>query len=199
MRAIAAALLLVLATPGVSEAQGWWWQFSYNMGATSGDTKDYVDHFSFRGVGFQGRKLMGFRSDWSLGFDVSWQVFAEQSSGTRLLDDASNSAISGTAYNYINAFPFLVSAHYYFGEGGRGATLGFVGLNAGPYYIERRTEAGLLAVTRDNWHFGVAPEVGVGIPTGSSLLTATARYNWTAEAGDLDYKFWTFAVGIASR
>ena len=67
------------------------------------------------------------------------------------------------------------------------------------YYIEQRTEAGLWAVTTDNWHFGGAPEVGIAMPAGRTVLTGTVRYNWTAEANGVDYKFWTFAVGIASR
>lgn len=199
MRAFAVALLLVLATSVEAKAQDWWWQFSYNMGATSGETKDYINQFSFRGMGFQGRKSMNFDNSWSLGFDASWQVFNEQSFGTTELDPEQRSQITGTAFKYINAFPILANAHYYFGQQRRGTSTGFVGLNAGLYYMERRTEAGLFAVTNDNWHFGAAPEVGVAVPAGRTYLTATARYNWTAEAGGVDYQFWTFMIGIASR
>lgn len=199
MRAMAIALLLVLATSVEAKAQDWWWQFSYNMGATSADTKDYISQFSFRGVGFQGRKFMNFQNQWSLGFDMSWQVFNEKNEGTTYLADDQRNALSGTAFKYINAFPILLSTHYYLGSERRGTTTGFVGVNGGLYYIERRTEAGLYALTEDNWHFGLAPEVGVALPAGRTFLTATARYNWTAKAGGLDYQFWTFIVGIASR
>lgn len=199
MRAIAIALLLVLSTSVEARAQDWWWQFSYNMGLTTGETKDYVDQYSFRGVGFQGRKMMNFQNTWSLGFDVNWQVFNEVDFGTEVLREEGQSAITGTFYRYINAFPLLVNGHYYFGENRRGTTTGFVGLNTGVYYIERRTEAGLFAVTSDNWHFGVAPEVGVGVPAGRTFLTGTVRYNWTTEAGGYDYQYLSFIIGIASR
>ena len=199
MRAIAFALLLVLASSVEAKAQHWWWQFSYNMGATAGETKDYIDEFSFRGVGFQGRKFMNFQNQWSLGFDLSWQVFNETSTGTTVVNEELRSAVSGTAFNYINAFPVLFNAHYYFGSQRRGTSTGFVGLNTGLYYMEQRTEAGLFAITQDTWHFGLAPEVGVGIPAGQSFLTLTARYNWTAKSDGLDYQFWTFALGMASR
>lgn len=199
MRAIAIALLLSAMSSAEVRAQDWWWQFSYNMGTTSGDTKDYLSQFSFRGVGFQGRKFMTFDNQWSVGFDVSWQVFNDKNSGTTVVNEGLRTAISGTAYKYINAFPFLANAHYYFGRERRGTTTGFVGANMGVYYIERRTEAGLYALTSDNWHFGLAPEIGVALPMGRAALTGTVRYNWTAKAGDFDYQFWTFMVGIASR
>lgn len=199
MRAIVFALLLVLTTSVEAKAQDWWWQFSYNMGATSGDTKDYVDQFSFRGFGFQGRKFMNFQNTWSVGFDLSWQVFNEKNSGTTVLDEENRSAVSGTAFKYVNAFPLLANAHYYFGDQRRGTSTGWVGAGAGLYYIEQRTDAGIWSITNDNWHFGLAPEVGVGVPAGRTYLTGTARYNWTAEAGGQDYQFWTFAIGIASR
>jgi hypothetical protein len=199
MRAILVALALVLASSGEAKAQDWWWQFSYNMGTPGGSTTDYIDNFSFRGIGFQGRKMMDFQNTWSLGFDVSWQVFNQENSGTTVVDEELRSAITGTAFKYINAFPLLANAHYYIGNRQRGSTLGFVGLNAGLYYIEQRTEAGLYALTSDNWHFGGAPEVGIAFPAGRTVLTGTVRYNVTAKAGGQDYQFWTFAVGIASR
>jgi hypothetical protein len=199
MRAIVLALLLVLTTSVEAKAQDWWWQFSYNMGATSGETRDYISQFSFRGMGFQGRRFMNFQNQWSLGFDLSWQVFNETNAGTTALDEERRSAISGTAFKYINAFPILVNAHYYFGNEQRGTTTGFAGVNTGVYYIEQRTEAGLWALTSDAWHFGIAPEVGVGVPAGRTYITGTLRYNWTAKAEDRDYQFWSFMIGIASR
>ena len=53
MRAIIVALALVLASSGEAKAQDWWWQFSYNMGTPGGSTTDYINSFSFRGIGFQ--------------------------------------------------------------------------------------------------------------------------------------------------
>ena len=52
MRAILVALALVLATSGEAKAQDWWWQFSYNMGTPGGSTTDYINSFSFRGIGY---------------------------------------------------------------------------------------------------------------------------------------------------
>ena len=201
MRAIAVALLLVLASSAEAKAQDWWWQFSYNMATTAGETRDFVDSFSFRGVGFQGRKMMNFNNTWSLGFDLGWQVFNDKGFGSSVVAEEQRGVITGTAYRYINTFPLLMNAHYYLGnrERGRSGSLGFVGLNAGVYYIEARTEAGLFAVTTDNWHFGAAPEVGIAFPAGRTVLTGTVRYNWTAESGGVDYQYWSFNVGIASR
>jgi hypothetical protein len=206
MRAVVLALFLVLASSAEAKAQDWWWQFSYNMGTPAANTRDYISEFSFRGVGFQGRKMMDFQNTWSLGFDLSWQVFNETNTGTTAfnpagtsLGDDSRSALSGTAFKYINAFPMLASGHYYIGGSRRGETIGWVGLNAGMYYIEERTEAGLWAVTNDAWLFGGAPEVGIAMPAGQTLLTGTVRYNWTAESNGIDVNFWTFAIGIASR
>ena len=52
------ALFLVLAGSAKAEAQEWWWGLTYQTALPSGDTKDIVDQFSWRNVGFEGRKML---------------------------------------------------------------------------------------------------------------------------------------------
>jgi hypothetical protein len=72
-----------------------------------------------------------------------------------------------------------------------------VGTGVGTYYIENRAELGLTSVTVNKWHFGIAPEVGVLVPSsrvGDGLLSV--KYNYAFEAGGVERAYWTFGVGL---
>jgi len=208
VRGIVASLALILVCSGEAKAQDWWWGIMYEMSATSslpGNSNmdfNFIEDFSFRGIGIEARYLPERGAKYSFGFNGSWNVLNEKSEfGTdRNTISLSNTDVTGTQLRYLNAVPLLANASYYFG--GRGGIRPFIGINAGTYYIERRVDIGVTAVVEDNWHFGWAPEAGVVVPLGRPevALLLMARYNWAFSAGGTgDQKYWGFNVGIAYR
>lgn len=197
VRGLSVALLLVVAASGSAQAQqgDWWGGVSYQGSLTAGETADFIDQFSFRNVAIEGRKMMS--DDLSIGMYFAWNVFNEDVTETVSMGSYD---VSGYQSRFINSFPMMASVHYYFGE-----TLGrsprfFIGTGVGTYFIENRLEIGTTAITLDNWHFGLAPEVGIALP--SSRYTGAVlnvKYNYAFEVDGVEASYWTFGIGFVAR
>jgi hypothetical protein len=106
-----------------------------------------------------------------------------------------NFTLTGDQYRYQNEFPMMVRGMRLFGapEGVRP----FIGAGIGVTYDIRRTDIGLYSVTADAWHFTMAPEIGINIPAGEKLLTASVRYHYGVKARDLgEVSYISFNLGI---
>ena len=188
-----AALLLVFALGNDAYAQGdWFFGFSYNVSVPTGNTKTFSNDVSFRGATFEGRYTIS--PNTSIGFEAGWHVFFEQTDQVIQFGEAD---VSGDQFRYTNSFPLLINGHYYLGR--RGGARFFGGLGAGAYIIERRLEIGTIAITESNWHFGLAPEIGVSMPLGwRSVGFLNARYNYAfASGGAPSQGYFSFGVGVA--
>ncbi len=156
IKAIIASLVLLLVSSGEAKAQDWWWGIMYEMSATSSlpgssdSDVNFIENFSFRGLGIEARYLPERGGKYSFGFNVAWNVLNEKNDfGTeRNTISLPNADVTGTQLRYFNAVPVLANASYYFGD--RGGIRPYLGINAGTYYIERRVEIGLVAITEDN-------------------------------------------------
>ena len=189
------SLFLVMNVFGQEMLSG----LSYNMGLTTSGTRDFVEDYSWRGFGFEVRS---FRNDnFSVGASFSWNIFDEKTGEVITFDQG---AVSGTQIRQLNAFPLMLNAHYYLGQYSD-RVRPYIGLNVGTYYIIQRLEIGVLALEENNWHFGVAPEIGFLFPTYSgSIFFVNVRYNQAFKAGSglaggegKDWQWFGFNVGIA--
>jgi hypothetical protein len=208
IKGIAASLAFLLLSGGEAQAQDWWWGITYNMSATSslpgssGGDVNFIEDFSFRGIGIDARYVPESGAKYSFGFNASWNVLNERSEfgSERNTISLPSADITGTQLRYFNSIPLLANASYYFGE--RGGIRPYVAVNAGTYYIERRVEIGVVAITEDNWHFGWAPEAGVVVPLGRPEVAflANVKYNWAfSSSGTGDQKYWGLNIGLAYR
>ena len=202
--ALAAGALLLVGVGELRAQQDWWWAVTWQLSTQSSlpssadlDT-NFVEDFSFRGVGFEGRYFPRNRDNLSFGIATSWNVLNEEIRGeTVSLPGADLTA--DTQLRTVNAFPILATSHLYFGE--RGGVRPYVGVGAGAYFIERRAELSIIAVDSGNWHFGWAPEAGIAVPLHRDLvLLGNARYNWAFSSGESgDQQYWSFGLGLAYR
>jgi opacity protein-like surface antigen len=170
-------------------------------GGSDGDI-NFVEVFSFRGIGIEARYVPERGANYSFGFSGSWNVLNEKNDfgSERNTIGLPGADVTGTQLRYINSIPLLANASYYFGD--RGGIRPYLGINAGTYYLERRIEIGVSAIQDDGWHFGWAPEAGVVVPLGRPevALLANVRYNWAFSAGGSgDQKYWGFNIGFAYR
>jgi opacity protein-like surface antigen len=170
---------------------------SYNMGLPTSMTRNFIQNYSWRGFGFEVRDFRG--DNLSVGGSFSWNIFAEKTDKVIYLE---NGAASGTQVRSLNVFPLMLNGHYYFGTSD--ALRPYLGLNVGTYYIRQRLEIGVIAPEDSHWHFGLAPEFGVMLPTYSgTIFFLNARYNYAFKAGkDLkgegkDWAYWGFNVGLS--
>ncbi|MEJ2585782.1 MAG: hypothetical protein P8Z38_12365, partial [Robiginitalea sp.] len=83
---------------------------TYSMGFPTGETSDYIDATSWRGVNLDYHYFL--QENLAIGFSTGWQVFNDdlgyvtETSGTETL--------SGYRYNYLNSYPLLVTGSYFF-------------------------------------------------------------------------------------
>lgn len=175
---------------------------SWDITVPLGKTSDYVDATSFLGFTMQWRTYV--TPSISLGASFSWNVLDKRSYETQAfsleleeLNRTINGHVSGEQFRYLNSFPMVAEANYYFGEPYDSKVRPYGGLGIGVTPIEKRTEIGVIALVDDNWHFTMAPEVGVLIPLDQFNLFAAANYNYAFKAnGSGEYTFITFNVGM---
>ncbi len=200
MRVVLLTLVAILVLGGSAWAQSYsgyypqefLWGISWNVGIPTSNTKDYTDKTSFRGAGLEGRKFV--KPDLTLGLSFSWNVFNEKSFRTDPVE-STGGEISGTQFRTLNIFPLLANIHKYWGY--YGGLRPYIGLGAGAYIIENRRELGLFSLQETNWHFGVAPEVGILMPSGRFLGFFNVRYNYTTSAGMTpEQSYLGFNVGL---
>jgi hypothetical protein len=169
------------------------WNFDWNMGFPMGDTKDYIGQPTFRGFSIEGR---GFVTDnITVGGIGAWNVFYENFGWTTNSDGTRT--IYGYKRRYLNVMPLMVTAHYYFSQG---QIQPYIGAGVGSYYIESRDFVGIYYIQGKDWHFGIAPEVGIIMPFGSgdTGMNINFKYNMAAKTKDQpSYSWLGVNVGIS--
>jgi len=189
---VALLLAAAFAQPVSAQRAGqWMWNAKYSTAMGMGTTSDYAGGFSWRGATFDIEKATS--NNLTVGLTFGWHVLDEKNTGTEFYDEG---AVSGTAFRYMNSAPILLTGNYFLGQ--RGSIRPYIGAGAGTYYIENRTEAGIIAITDSNWHLGLLGEAGLSIPRpGGTSLTLSARYNWGLETNDIERQYWTFSLGYS--
>lgn len=166
----------------------------YAINFPLGNTADYIEEASFRGISLDYRYFI--QPNIAVGVGTGWYTFYEkQDYGTYSSDDGALS-VSGVQYRYINSAPILFVGDYYFSPEEKMSP--FVGLGIGVTYNEINTEMGQFYVDIDTWQFSLAPEVGIrigGITGAWGFLSA--RYNNSFETSELDgQSYLTLNVGV---
>ena len=163
----------------------------YGVAFPMGKTRsDLISKTSWRNYGFEGRYFM--TGNVAVGGSFDWQVFYEETPAQVYNDGTLN--VHGKTYRYINAYPILVTGHYYlkdyFSPGP------YFGLGVGPAKIDQRTEMGLFSATDNYWHFGLAPEIGFHYPYSPSFgLELKVRYFYALKTSSADSYSW-LGLGI---
>ncbi len=187
---IAIITILFLISTTTSFAQGGGiWNFQWDLGFGTGQTKTFVNTSSFRGGSIEGRSFVTDKI--TIGGRVSWNTFYKDFGKVTRTSD--NSAITGYNKRYINALPILLTGHYYFANS---TIMPYIGLGIGTYYVETRDQMGIYYIRDKAWHFGFAPEIGIVVPFGSSNtgFTANVRYNQAFKTKDTTAQSW---IGIS--
>ena len=186
-------VLAVLSTRSKAQHDGYS-SITYAVSFPLGDTKDFADGVSWRGLGFDYAKFLGAGESTSVGFTAAWVVFNEKKPSETTIKD--NLAVNGTQFRYLNSFPLLVVGRKYFGSE---AVKNFVGLGVGTIHNQQRLEVGTFAFEDNQWHFALAPEVGVKFRISYDIYwDLFARYNYSFKAGTIDAQSYiTLQTGIS--
>ncbi|MFP4470054.1 MAG: outer membrane beta-barrel protein [Bacteroidales bacterium] len=173
--------VFIIAFAQLATAQDTYWSITWEMSIPTGPTQDFIEKSSFRGFGFEGRKFVD--NNVSIGGGIHWNVFYEKKDKITTVVD--NITLTGTHFNYINAFPFFFNASWYMNEGSY--VRPYVGLNAGGIYAVYRKDIGLYRIEEDPLKLGLAPEIGVMVDAYTGMgFTINARYNYGLQTSETD-------------
>ena len=192
-------LILIFSASVSAQSLG---SITYDVSFPSGNLKEYIDEVSWRGFGIEGRWFSN--KNLSFGLSFAWSVFDERTNDLiQITNEGVNGTVGGTQIRTVNSLPMLATAHYYTGKR-RDQFRFYFGAGAGMYYIKQRLEIGLIALENDNWHFGLAPEVGVLVSFSREFtMIFNAKYNYAFSSGetlgggdDNTYEYWGLNVGF---
>ena len=144
---------------------------TYSISVPTGETSDFINSTSFKGLSIDLRKF--FSHNASVGFLIGWSTFEEETNETI---STSVGDVSGEQNRLINSFPVMITTDYYFGEGREFKP--FIGIGVGMYYIYHQLEQVEQNLESNKWHFGVAPEVGFAYLLESVYAFVNVRYNY---------------------
>jgi hypothetical protein len=194
--AIVAATAVIVVGAGARDArsQGMWIVMTYEPSIAVGDAGDFVDDPGWYGVGLEWRSFKGNRVAWSL--SASWHNMYKT---TRELIQLENTTIGGTQVRFLDFVPLLVGAKYHF-LSRQYRVRPYVGMSGGAYWVNQRMEIGTVnLVINSNWHFGLAPEVGITFLTPDLDLYGfiSSDFNYVFSRDDsIDYTYVTVSLGI---
>jgi len=171
--------LLTCVTSDIMEAQESYTGISYSTSAPIGNTQDYVENYSWRGMALEGQWFVG--DDISVGGYVAWNVFKDRLSGEF---ENGTQTVSGTQQRFENTIPIYFDSKYFWGEPAE--IRPYAGLSVGTIWVEQLTQMGIFEVTTSAWQFAISPNAGVFFPFGRSSLHLGLRYNQGFEGGDID-------------
>jgi outer membrane protein W len=107
-------LIVSVSLCGKVLAQDWYGAATYQISFPAGDTKDFTNATSFRGVGLDFRMALDKNMTWGLFF--GWNVFYERVNETVEIENENPGAITSTQDRTLNSYPIMLTGHYYFGE-----------------------------------------------------------------------------------
>jgi len=155
----------------------------YSVGMPMGALKDHTASTSWRGVTFEWQKFIN--TEVSVGVNFAYSVFYDEMGYDSYTKG--DVTLTGHQYRYNNLFPMAVNGQYHFHADGMNALKPYVGLGIGTIYDLRNTDMGMWTVEEENWHFLLAPEVGISydlsIATG---ITVSARSDNAFKISDAD-------------
>lgn len=169
---------------------------SWSIGLPEEDLKDYIDETSYRGFGIDFRSFV--TKSISIGGYTGWNIMDQRVDGTIEFD---NGAVTGTQIRYVNSFPIMLTGHIHIG-GPRSAIRPYFGIGVGTYYVIQRLEIGINAFEKNDWHFGLAPEVGFLFPTDYVSVLTSLKYNQAFKSGEpitkdnKAFSYWTINIGF---
>ena len=191
MKILSIIILTSVLTVGLF-AQDYLGGINYEVSFTTGDTREFINKVSFRGIGVQFKKFV--KEKWTVGFTADWNVFHEVTDrlGSFNIGDEIAGNVKGNQNRVLNAFPILATAHYWAGSEDKHRP--FAGLGLGAYHFKQRLDIGILSIQENSWHFGISPEIGYLIPISYNVDFLFAfRWNYAFKSGDVANKSY-FAV-----
>ncbi|WP_347839217.1 hypothetical protein [uncultured Draconibacterium sp.] len=168
---------------------------SYLPSVPLGETADFSNNISPRGVDFEVQRFIS--EELSLGFNIAWNMFREKIPEESF--DYKDLTITAVQFRYTNIVPVTVNMKKYFTN--EGDYTPYLGFGVGTSYNEKRNDVGVFSVSEDKWLFNISPEIGMLYDLSyRNLLLVKLKYNYGFKSGDFpSQSFISLGVGIGLK
>jgi hypothetical protein len=178
-----AALLLVLGGAQARALPPTLVGLSYQFSIPIGETFNYTSPVSWRGIGLDVATFV--KPELAVGLAFGWNVFFDNTTSTIHFKGVD---ITGNQDRALNVWPVLANVRWFPKLSSNRDLQPYLGANVGGYIIERYLAVGLTAFTETNFHFGVAPEIGVFFQQPYGAVFLNARYNMAFASGGVPFQ-----------
>ena len=187
------ALAIISGTAAYSQNV---WTVNYEIGLPLGEMTDYISESSFRGFSINGNSYITDKV--TAGGSMQWHAFYEKY--PRNTYELPDGAVTSTVWAKMYVMPLLVNVRYNFKP--EGTFRPYLGLGTGAYYIQQETQVGMYVDQKNNWRFGLTPELGLYYPFGLSDLALHVRVAYNNIFYNVDpigstLGFMDFSIGLA--
>lgn len=171
----------MLLLTGQIKAQDRFTSLALNIGIPMGDTKNFVEEATARGLSFDYNKLIN--ENLAVGGGIAWEVFYQEMGQTTTTVETSS--VTGLEYRYMNSFPLHLTGTWFFTP--EKAFTPYAGLGVGTIYDRQDKDIGIYRYKEDAWHLSFRPEVGFQYDINNFTgLRFGVRYNQAFAAGNID-------------
>ncbi|GEM_PF-899525 len=151
----------------------------WDMGVPLGSSADWVSDYSVQGFAFDVRYFP--KGNWGLGGGLAWNTFSEKTVSTVTRQ---NATLTGAQVHELSTTPLTFKGFYSLRDLKLPATP-YVSLGLGGSRALRRVDAGISRYIVESWHWTMAPEIGVELPTGrAGSALAALRFNYLFKTSD---------------
>lgn len=193
---------LVLVSASQMSAQRYFGSLMWSVATPAGAFRSFITETSASGVGldvqwwFQDHISVGLVTGFNMWSDVYRDRTHQFQSGEY------DAAINGTQVHTVNSFTIMAGSRYVFGRSRD--VRPFVGVAAGAVTSNQVLDVGFVEFNEVNWHFGVAPSVGLLLPISyQTMVDLSAKLSYGFPSGTPLYDasthaiaFWSINAGI---
>lgn len=178
-------IALLLSVSGSIKAQEYdqFFTLGYNTALPLGETSDYIDEFSWRGINLDVKYFV--KRNITLGINGGWNVFHSNSGGVVSESVTVNDQVltlSAKQYRYINALPIYFTGSYI---ADLESVMLYAGTGIGGQYVAQRIQMGQYIIEYDEFQFAVSPHAGVYIPLNYYMMVNVGvQYNQSFTSSD---------------
>ncbi|PZX51931.1 outer membrane beta-barrel protein [Algoriphagus chordae] len=154
-KSIILVALLVMFFAGATQAQTSIFSINYSVSIPTGNTADYIDQVSGRGIKLEYQRFI--TRSFAVGGEIGNTTLYK-----RELDKVyteGSASLSGVQYRYQNSYPILVTGTYYANQTGEFKP--YASLGVGTIAHDRRIEMGIFSSEDTHWQFALRPELGL--------------------------------------
>ncbi|SIN81782.1 outer membrane beta-barrel protein [Algoriphagus halophilus] len=171
MKNIFITTLLFIGISFVASAQNSLFSVNYVVTVPLGNTSDYIDNPSGRGINFEFQKFIN--PHVAVGLEAGHTTLYKREEDKVYTEGSAS--ISGVQYRYQYTWPILATVNYYALR--TGLFRPYAGLGIGTMASNRRLDMGIYTTSKTHWQFAIKPEVGALIqPNASMAFKFGAKY-----------------------